>query len=187
MGASAASTGAAGISVRAAVSGDVRHLLALNELALPHVTSMSSAGFAHLMGQSSIALVVEEVGVPDPFPIGFCLVLGPGLDYQSVNYRWVMDRYADALYLDRVVVDADRRGRGVGQRIYAEVQRLMRSDWPKFPTLALEVNLEPPNPESLAFHRKLGFDAVGEQMTPYGARVLLMAKTVAHRKTGDRD
>jgi hypothetical protein len=172
--------------VRRALSSDIAQLLTMNELALPHVTSMSSDRLAHLLDVSRIALVVEEAGAPEHSPIGFCLVLGPGVDYQSVNYQWVMDRYEDALYLDRVVVDAHRRGQGVGQRIYAEVQRLMRSDWLQFPRLALEVNLDPPNPESLAFHRKLGFEPVGEQTTPYGARVLLMAKHVLEGKTDDR-
>ncbi len=164
------------IAIRPAELADVATLQELNEAALPHVTSMTVEGCVRFLDLASIALVVED-GATDTL-IGFCLVLGPGLDYSSVNYRWVMGRYEDALYLDRVVVAAAWRGRGVGQRIYAEVERRMRADWRQFPVLALEVNLDPPNPESLAFHRKLGFESVGEQTTPYGARVVLMAKPV---------
>jgi predicted GNAT superfamily acetyltransferase len=32
-----------------------------------------------------------------------------------------------------------------------------------------EVNLDPPNPESLAFHARLGFARVGEQETKGGS------------------
>jgi len=167
--------------MRSAALADVATLQELNESAIPHVTSMTIDACAQLLGQSSIALVALDEDHATVPPIGFCLVLGPGLDYPSVNYRWVMDRYEDALYLDRVVVTAACRGQGVGQRIYAEVERRMRAEWPQFGSLALEVNLDPPNPESLAFHRKLGFEAIGEQTTPYGARVLLMAKPVRGR------
>ena len=42
-----------------------------------------------------------------------------------------------------------------------------------------EVNLEPPNPASLAFHARLGFRQVGEQVTKGGSvRVALLARAV---------
>lgn len=42
-----------------------------------------------------------------------------------------------------------------------------------------EVNLVPPNPESLAFHHRLGFRQVGEQSTYGGSvRVALLARSV---------
>jgi predicted GNAT superfamily acetyltransferase len=166
---------------------DIEAVQTLNEAALPHVTSMSIAACERLLGQSSIAVAVQDESQARPSLVGFCLVLGPGQEYTSVNYRWVMDRYDDALYLDRVVVASGWRGKGVGRLIYAEVERQMIESWPQFSTLALEVNLDPPNPESFAFHSKLGFESVGEQTTPYQARVALMAKPILGRKTGGRD
>jgi predicted GNAT superfamily acetyltransferase len=42
-----------------------------------------------------------------------------------------------------------------------------------------EVNLDPPNPRSLAFHERLGFREVGRQATKGGAfTVVLLAAAV---------
>ena len=144
--------------IREATESDVGEIRALNEAAVPHVTTLSVGGCAQLLEAASIALVVRAEDSDSL--VGFCLVLGPGLEYASVNYRWVMDRYDDALYLDRVVIAAEQQGRGVGRRLYSEVERRMASGWSQFPWLALEVNLDPPNPGSLAFHERLGFEAL---------------------------
>ena len=40
--------------------------------------------------------------------------------------------------------------------------------------MTCEVNLEPPNPESLAFHDRLGFGRVGEQATKGGSVVVAL-------------
>jgi predicted GNAT superfamily acetyltransferase len=50
---------------------------------------------------------------------------------------------------------------------------------------ALEVNLEPRNDQSLAFHAALGFVEVGQQMTDYGTRVSLMTKPLQSRPAVD--
>ncbi len=42
--------------------------------------------------------------------------------------------------------------------------------------LALEVNVDPPNEVSLAFHAGLGFTEVGRQDTPYGIRVSMQMR-----------
>ncbi len=124
----------------------------------------------HLVGQCSIALAAEVGGEL----AGFCLVLAPGADYGSVNYRWFAARYDDFAYLDRVAVDERHRDRGIGTALYAEVERRTTARW-----FLLEVNLRPRNDGSLRFHQRLGFVEVGQQETPYGARVSMLAKDLA--------
>lgn len=47
------------------------------------------------------------------------------------------------------------------------------------PVLACEVNLDPPNPRSLEFHRRFGFEQVGMQKTEGGKKtVSLMTKPI---------
>ncbi len=101
----------------------------------------------------------------------FCQVLPPRAGYQSMNYQWFSERYDDFIYLDRVAVAADHRGRGIGSRLYEEVERRTRAIW-----FTLEVNLRPRNDGSLRFHARKGFVEVGQQETDYGALVSLMAK-----------
>jgi uncharacterized protein len=80
------------------------------------------------------------------------------------------------MYLDRVAFDADAQGRGLGTRLYAELDRLMVEAGANH--LALEVNVDPPNEQSLAFHARRGFREVGQQDTPYGIRVSMQMRPV---------
>ena len=143
---------------------------------MPEVSSLDLERLAFLVDESDMALVVD-VGTPlGDTSAGFCLVLGPGSTYQSVNYRWFMDRYDDAMYLDRVAFDAAFQGLGLGTALYAEVhERVSALDGMNRWTL--EVNADPPNVPSLAFHAARGFVEVGQQHTPYGITVSLMERT----------
>jgi uncharacterized protein len=113
----------------------------------------------------------------DGLVVGFCLVMPSDTDYDSVNYRWFTERHDDFLYLDRVAFDADAQGRGLGTLLYAEVDRLM-VERGGAARLALEVNVDPPNEPSLAFHARRGFVEVGQQDTPYGIRVSMQMRPV---------
>ena len=144
--------------------------LAINEANTPAVGSLDGERLQHLVAQCSIALAAEVGGEL----AGFCLVLAPGADYGSVNYRWFAARYDDFAYLDRVAVDERHRDRGIGTALYAEVERRTTARW-----FLLEVNLRPRNDGSLRFHQRLGFVEVGQQETPYGARVSMLAKDLA--------
>jgi len=104
---------------------------------------------------------------------GFVLVFGPGTDYDSENYRWFTERFGDRFdYLDRIVIDDRFRRRGLASAVYDVVEAAAASR----DRLVLEVNVDPPNEPSLAFHRRRGFEEVG-QRGPGGHRVSLMAKS----------
>jgi predicted GNAT superfamily acetyltransferase len=158
--------------VRPIVDADVARVLEINEANVPEVGSVDAIRMSFLLDQSELALAVEL----DDLVAGFCIVLGPGSPYDSVNYRWFTDRYDDFLYLDRVAFDAAFQGRGLGTLLYAEVDRSMRELGAAH--LALEVNLDPPNERSLAFHARRGFVEVGQQDTPYGIRVSMQMRPV---------
>lgn len=110
--------------------------------------------------------------------VGFCMVMPPGTDYDSPNYRYFCDRYDDFVYLDRVAVDVAWRGRGVGRALYDEVALRAVAAW-----FCLEVNVQPPNPGSLAFHARLGFAEVDRLETRPGKVVSLMVRPL--RSVGD--
>ena len=67
--------------------------------------------------------------------------------------------YHSFVYVDRIVVDDSQRGRGLGAHLY----RVMfdRARAVGHDRIVCEVNLEPPNPGSDAFHKKMGFVEVG--------------------------
>ena len=62
---------------------------------------------------------------------------------------------------------------GIGAGLY----RNLFESLPQASRVTCEVNVRPPNPGSMAFHRDLGFTVVGEQDTEDGAkRVALMVR-----------
>jgi uncharacterized protein len=108
---------------------------------------------------------------------GFVVTFAPGAAYDSENYRWFSARYERFRYLDRVVLDPSVRRRGVGSAVYDELEAVATA----YGRMLLEVNVEPPNEPSLAFHARRGYAEVGRLGEP-GHRVALMAKELV----GDR-
>lgn len=109
--------------------------------------------------------------------LAFLIGLRPGNAYASENYRYFEARGNDYLYVDRIVVAEAARGRRVGRQLYDAVFDLARAEGRA--EVDCEVNLDPPNPGSLAFHARLGFERVGEQPTKGGTvTVALLAAAV---------
>lgn len=141
---------------RAAVVDDHPAMLALNNAATPHVNALTAGQFAWLAAESDFQRVVERHGTL----AGFALAIRAGTTYWSGNYTWFTERYDDFLYLDRIVVVPDAQRSGVGTLLYHELVAFAAGRWPR---IALEVNVQPPNPGSLAFHHALGFRQVGSR------------------------
>jgi predicted GNAT superfamily acetyltransferase len=100
----------------------------------------------------------------------------PGLAYASENYVYFSARARelgrDFVYVDRIVLAPALQSRGLGPRLYAAVFDEARRVGA--PEVLCEVNVEPPNPGSLAFHTRLGFVEVGRQQTHGGENVVVL-------------
>ncbi len=147
---------------------DEAEILALNEAAVPHVSSLSAAKLASLREQSIYT------GIARSFHgelAGFILVLDETADYDSVNFGWFHQRYAHFAYVDRIAIVPSFHRQGIGRDLYAAVINLIQG---RYPTLACEVNLRPPNLISETFHAQLGFVEVGQQDTEGGAKRVVM-------------
>ena len=164
------------MEIRAAEKTDYAAVLAMNEGALPHVSSLTAADLSEIAGQS----FYFGVAWVDGAVAGFLMALRPGEDYPSLNYRWFCERYASFVYIDRIVVGPQFNGLGIGRALYVDVERvtLLSGESGVAPILTCEVNLEPPNPGSMAFHKKLGFGEVGQLVADEGKLVSLMVKAV---------
>lgn len=141
---------------------DVKPLLALNNSAIPAVNLLSENELIELVAMAHAAVVVVEEDAPEA-ALGLVITLTSGNDYESENYRWFEARSHDFLYVDRIVVDEKFRGRGLGQVLYERV--FSEARLAGLAEVDCEVNLDPPNPGSLAFHDRLGFVQVGELVT----------------------
>jgi uncharacterized protein len=84
--------------------------------------------------------------------------------YDSPNHRWFRERYPRFVYVDRVAVSERARGRGLARRLYEELMTNARADG--HTVLCAEVYSDPPNPESDAFHKAMGFTEIGRAQLP---------------------
>jgi hypothetical protein len=107
---------------------------------------------------------------------GFLMAFTDDVAYDSVNYQWFASRLKRFLYIDRVVVNAAYRGAGIGQALYQHAEAAARTQ--RLAWLVCEVDVEPPNPASLAFHKRLGFVAVGRQLVSDGKAVSLHVRSL---------
>ncbi len=82
--------------------------------------------------------------------------------YDNPNFNWFKARYPRFVYVDRIVVAASARGRGLARALYLDL--FARSAGHE--RVVCEINAEPPNPASDAFHAALGFAAVGSARLP---------------------
>lgn len=145
---------------------DLAVVWGLNQAALPHVNSITSGDIERY---SEIAAYFKVARAADGKVCGFLIAHTPGVAYESANYLWFQKTYDNFVYIDRVVVDEQARGLGVGRALYEDVIGFSKACSPR---LTCEVNAEPPNPVSDAFHKGFGFLPVGSQSTEGGAKTV---------------
>lgn len=163
-----------GVTLRPLIAADAAELAVLNDAAAPAVPITAPQDLAWLVGLAGLALGLER----DGRLVGFVIAMLPAAAYDSENYRFFEARAVDHLYVDRIVIDAAERGMGLGAVLYGAVFAAARQQGRR--EVTCEVNLEPPNPGSLAFHERLGFRSVGTQVTKGGAvTVSLLAAPVS--------
>lgn len=110
--------------------------------------------------------------------VGLFVGLLAGHDYTSPNYRWFAGRWEQFAYVDRVALAPSARGSGLADELYDRWEQVARRA--DASVLCAEVNILPPNPRSVAFHRRRGFLRVAE-FTPYGddQRVAMLERSLA--------
>ena len=96
------------------------------------------------------------------------IALDQTADYASPNFQWFRARYPRFVYVDRVVVSENARGRGAGRALYEDLFEAARAAG--HTVVSCEVNLDPPNPVSDAFHARMGFTRVGEEAIHDGSK-----------------
>jgi predicted GNAT superfamily acetyltransferase len=143
--------------IRNAIADDFPAILALNAESVHFLSPLDAMRLRALHAQSAYHRVVEH----EEKVAAFLLAFREGADYDSPNYRWFAQRYAQFLYIDRIVVAATARGLGFGAQLYDDI--LAFAAGTNAARLTAEFDVEPPNPVSAAFHQRYGFREVGTQ------------------------
>ncbi|WP_286830651.1 MULTISPECIES: GNAT family N-acetyltransferase [Kordiimonas] len=144
-------------------------ILALNEA---HVRETSHLGPEEYQAMVAGAFYACGVAPAKAFLIAF----DETADYTSPNFLWFQSRYPSFAYIDRVITAESARGQGLARALYEDLFARARAAGK--PAIACEVNIDPPNPGSDAFHARMGFAEVGTGVLKNGKLVRYMVKTL---------
>ncbi len=144
-------------------------LLALNNDHAVELSWLEADRLAMMLGQAYYA---RGFGNVDAALIAF----DGASAYDGLHFGWFRARYPRFVYVDRVVVAARARGRGLARALYGDLFATAAADGQTL--AAAEVNIDPPNPASLAFHAASGFLPVGEAPAPGGKSVRYFVRSL---------
>jgi predicted GNAT superfamily acetyltransferase len=150
-------------------SSDLASLRALNNEHAEELSFADDVRFGHLVAEAFFA---RNIGTE-----AFIIAFDENADYDSPNYLWIKARFPRFAYVDRVVTAAAARGRGHAATLYhALFEAAARAGHTQ---VTCEVNADPPNPASDAFHAKMGFAPIGSAALPNGKTVTYFARPLA--------
>jgi len=116
------------------------------------------------------------VAVTDRDIAGYLIAFLGSASYGGEEFAWFKQRTQNFVYVDQVALARSYRGRGIGSVLYSELERWGSRQ--QCESLSCEVNLDPPNPASMAFHMSYGFIQIGRMHTSDGRHVALLQKAV---------
>ncbi|MER8631256.1 GNAT family N-acetyltransferase [Mesorhizobium opportunistum] len=143
--------------------GDEASILALNNEHAAELSWLEAERLSFLLGEAFYARRIGDLEA-------FIMTFDQDASYDSPNFVWFRERYERFVYVDRVVVAAHARGRGHARLLYQDLfdhaQRAGHT------LVTCEVNSDPPNPASDAFHATLGFAEVGDAVIHGGKKAV---------------
>ena len=143
--------------------GDEADILALNNEHAAELSWLEAERLSFLLGEAFYARRIGDLEA-------FIMTFDQDANYDSPNFLWFCERYERFVYVDRVVVAAHARGRGHARRLYQDL--FEHAGRAGHTLVTCEVNADPPNPASDAFHAALGFTEVGDAVIHGGKKAV---------------
>lgn len=160
--------------IRAAVETDLEAIVRINRAGRPGVAALERADLQAILASDGELLVHIEAG----HCLGYAITYTDEVDYDGEEFAWFRRHISGGfLYVDQIAIAPEAQGRGIGRSIYDAL--VDRAGAAGIEHLACEVNMAPPNPGSLAFHTRMGFETVGEMQTVDGRQVRLLDRLLA--------
>lgn len=158
--------------IRPARAEDAECIADLNEVFVDVTSPMDAHRFLELFDLSSFCLVAEE----GHELLGFVIAMRSGAPYVNANYQWFNERFDNMVYIDRIVLASESRGRGLGPALYEYTAMLAEAV--DCDVMTAEMNIAPPNEHSLHFHSKQGFVELGQRTLDSGKCVSMQSVTL---------
>jgi uncharacterized protein len=151
---------------------DVAIMLPLNNAHAEETSSLDDASFTALLDMAFYARGIDRGAT------AFLIALDHKASYESPNFIWFKAARESFVYIDRIIVASSARGRGIAKLLYDDLFAAARKAG--HVQVVCEVNIDPPNLASEAFHRTMGFEAVGEATIRNGTKtVRYLEKTLS--------
>lgn len=160
------------VTVRDATPGDRAAIAAINLEGQPGVTPFHDGEIEACIARATLFRVAER----DGRVCGYLLAFAHGFASIGDEYAWFSARHPAFLYVDQVAVARSAWRAGVGAALYSDLAEAASTRG--VGVLTCEVNLEPPNPRSLAFHDAQGFREVGRLRVRDGRFVSLLERSL---------
>lgn len=153
-------------------------ILALNNEHAEELSWLEPARLSELLERAFYARRIGDLEA-------FLLAFDQDADYDSPNFLWFKERYPRFVYVDRIAVAASARGRGHARRLYEDL--FASATEKEHDIVVCEVNSDPPNPASDAFHAALGFSEAGHAAIHGGKKsVRYFVKPLGEPNSGAR-
>ena len=139
-------------------------VLSLNNAHAKETSALDGARLAALLGMAFYARGVDRGAT------GFLIALEHTAPYENPNFMWFKSSRESFVYIDRIIVSISARGQGIAKAIYEDL--FAAAQRAGYERVVCEVNIEPPNPASQAFHVAMGFEDIGQAAIHNGAKTV---------------
>jgi uncharacterized protein len=144
---------------------DLTALTVLNNHYARETSLLSDEQFASMI---RMAFYARGFG-PALTPAALLIAFDQQAPYENPNFQFFRDLHQRFIYVDRLITASHARRRGLARRLYDDL--FLRAAQAGHRVVGCEVNFDPPNPASDAFHAGMGFIEVGRARLENGKTV----------------
>ena len=158
--------------IRPLTPSDYEEILRINAESQPGVAHLDRTELERLVRLQNEHVVMEG---PKGRLVGYLLAFPSDTPYDGEEFLLLTKTsLSPFIYIDQVAVGAAERRTGAASSLYQATEAAAERRGIR--ELSCEVNLNPPNPGSLAFHRSKGFNQTSVMETQDGRTVAVMSK-----------
>jgi predicted GNAT superfamily acetyltransferase len=143
---------------------DIAVMLTLNNANGAETSLLDETGMDALLGAAFYARGTDRGAT------AFLIALDHNAAYVNPNFSWFRERRKSFVYIDRVIVAQASRGHGIGRKLYQDL--FGAATQAGYDRVVCEVNIQPPNPASEAFHAAMGFIGIGDAAIHNGKKTV---------------
>jgi uncharacterized protein len=143
---------------------DAPVILSLNNQHARETSALEDADLCALLDMAFYARGIDRGGT------AFLIAFDQNAAYRSPNFLWFKASQQSFVYIDRIIVSSSARGQGIARLLYEDLFAVAKQAGHE--RVVCEVNIEPPNLVSEAFHRAMSFDEVGKATIHDGTKTV---------------